>query len=71
VILAVMNLLPIPALDGGHILFILIEMLKGSPVRREIQERCVQFGFVGLLLLMSFVLLNDINKLWIAPLFSQ
>jgi membrane-associated protease RseP (regulator of RpoE activity) len=68
VVLAIMNLLPIPALDGGHILFIFIEMIKGSPVRKELQERFVQVGFVGLLALMSLVILNDINQLWIKPL---
>lgn len=61
-ILAVMNILPIPALDGGHILFILIEALKGSPVKREIQEQFTQLGFVGLMLLMCFVLWNDATK---------
>ena len=68
VILAVMNLLPIPALDGGHILFIFIEILKGSPVKKETQERFVQIGFACLLALMSFVILNDIHQLWIKPL---
>jgi membrane-associated protease RseP (regulator of RpoE activity) len=68
VVLAIMNLLPIPALDGGHILFILIEIIKGSPVRKELQERFVQVGFVCLLALMSLVILNDINQLWIKPL---
>lgn len=68
VILAVMNLLPIPALDGGHILFLAIELLKGSPVKKEVQERFVQAGFVGLLALMAFVLWNDINNTWIHPI---
>ncbi len=67
VILAVMNLLPIPALDGGHILFLIIEALKGSPVKKEIQERAIQFGFLTLLALMAFVLLNDINNVWLNP----
>ncbi|MBY0451096.1 MAG: RIP metalloprotease RseP [Cyanobacteria bacterium] len=68
VILAVMNLLPIPALDGGHILFLAIEVLKGSPVKREIQEGFVQVGFMGLLALMGFVLWNDIYNTWLGPL---
>lgn len=62
-ILAVMNLLPIPALDGGHIFFLLIEALKGSPVKQEVRERFTQVGFLGLLLLIGFILLNDIKNL--------
>jgi membrane-associated protease RseP (regulator of RpoE activity) len=67
-ILAVMNLLPIPALDGGHIFFLLIEMLKGSPVKQEFRERVTQFGFLGLLALIAFILVNDINNTFINPI---
>lgn len=67
VILAVMNLLPIPALDGGHIFFLLIEMIKGSPVKQEIREQITQVGFFGLLGLIAFILLNDINNTFINP----
>ncbi len=63
VILAVMNLLPIPALDGGHILFLMIEALKGSPVNKRFQETVTQLGFAVLLLLMGFVFANDIWQL--------
>lgn len=66
-ILAVMNLLPVPALDGGHLLFILIEAIKGKPVKKEVQERFIQAGFVALLALMAFVLWNDINNTWLSP----
>jgi membrane-associated protease RseP (regulator of RpoE activity) len=62
--LAVMNLLPIPALDGGHLLFILIEGLKGSPVRKELQERIIQGGFLALMALMVFILYNDVNNMF-------
>lgn len=65
-VLAVMNLLPIPALDGGHILFLLIEAVKGSPVRQEFRERVTQYGFLGLLALIGFILLNDINNTFFA-----
>ena len=58
-ILAVMNLLPIPGLDGGHILFIGIEAVKGSPLSRNIQEKVTQVGFAGLMVLMVFILGND------------
>lgn len=66
-ILAVMNLLPIPALDGGHIFFLLIEALKGSPVKQELRERFTQVGFMGLLALIVFILGNDIYNTFINP----
>lgn len=67
VILAVMNLLPIPALDGGHIFFLIIEAIKGSPVKQEFREQVTQIGFLGLLGLIAFILLNDINNTFINP----
>ncbi len=67
IILAVMNLLPIPALDGGHILFLIIEFLKGSPVKQEVRERVTQYGFLALLALIGFILINDINNTFINP----
>lgn len=63
-VLAVMNLLPIPALDGGHLLFLLIEGLKGSPVKKEIQEKVIQSGFLVLMCLMVFVMFNDVNNMF-------
>ncbi|PST81801.1 RIP metalloprotease RseP [Pedobacter yulinensis] len=60
--LAFMNLLPIPALDGGHVVFLLIEMVKGKPVSDKFLERAQIAGFVILLSLMVFVLGNDIFK---------
>jgi len=68
VILAVMNLLPIPALDGGHVFFLLIEALKGSPVNQEFREKVTQFGFLGMLALIGFILVNDINNTFINPI---
>ena len=70
-ILAVMNLLPIPALDGGHILFLLIEAIKGSPVSKAIQERFSQVGMIGLMALMAFILINDVNNVWLNPQAKQ
>jgi membrane-associated protease RseP (regulator of RpoE activity) len=67
VILAVMNLLPIPALDGGHLLFIAMEAVMGRPVNKDVQQRVVQAGFLGLMLLMGFVIWNDIKNTWIEP----
>jgi regulator of sigma E protease len=62
VALAFMNLLPIPALDGGHVVFLLIEMVKGKPLGDKFMERAQMVGFVILLSLMVFVLGNDIFK---------
>ena len=61
--LAIINLLPIPALDGGHLLFMFIEKLRGKRIAESIQQRAIQTGFFLLLLLMFFVLFNDIKGL--------
>lgn len=58
-ILAFTNLLPIPALDGGHSLFLLIEMIKGKPLSDKFLERAQIVGFVLLVTLMVFVFGND------------
>lgn len=61
--LAVINLLPVPALDGGHLLFLVIETLRGRQVSIEFQERATQVGFALLIALMVFVLYNDFVNL--------
>lgn len=61
-ILAVMNLLPIPPLDGSHLIFLAIEAVKGSPLNKTAQERVVQVGFFGLMALMVFIVGNDLWK---------
>lgn len=60
--LALMNLLPIPALDGGHAVFLIIEMIKGKPLSDKFLERAQLVGFVILISLMVFVFGNDIMK---------
>lgn len=61
--LGVMNLIPIPALDGGRLVFILIEAIRGKPVDRE-KEGYIHFaGFVVLMLFMIFVMFNDIIRI--------
>jgi len=60
--LALMNILPIPALDGGHALFLLIEMVKGKPLSDKFMERAQIVGFVIIVALMIFALGNDIMK---------
>ncbi|MBO7514646.1 MAG: site-2 protease family protein, partial [Lachnospiraceae bacterium] len=60
--LGVMNLLPIPALDGGRLLFCFIEVVRGKPVSKEKEGYVTIAGALLLLLLMVFVLFNDIRK---------
>lgn len=62
--LGVMNLLPIPALDGGKLLFCAIEVVRGKPIDRE-KEGMVHFiGMVLLMLLMVFLLFNDVKNVF-------
>lgn len=61
--LAFMNLLPIPALDGGHVIFLLIEMIQGKPLSDKFLERAQVVGFIILVALMIFVFGNDIIKI--------
>lgn len=60
----VINLLPIPAFDGGHIMFLIIEKIKGSPVNAELQNKINTVGLMLLLLLMVVVTFNDILRLF-------
>jgi len=61
--LGVINLLPIPMLDGGHLFFYLVEMIKGSPVSESMQEFGVKVGIMLLAILMSVALYNDFIRL--------
>jgi len=61
--LGVLNLLPIPVLDGGHLLYYMVELIKGSPVSEETMEVGQRIGFAILGLLMVCALYNDINRL--------
>lgn len=63
--LGVMNLLPIPALDGGRLLFFLIEGIRGRKMNEEIEERIHLAGFFLLMALMVVVMFNDIYKLFL------
>ena len=62
--LAVINLLPIPVLDGGHLLFFLIEAVKGRPVSLKVREIAQQVGMVLLIMLMVLVFYNDITRIF-------
>jgi regulator of sigma E protease len=61
--LGVLNLLPIPALDGGHIIFVLYEMITGRVASEKIMYQLTIMGWVILASLMVIGLYNDINRL--------
>jgi len=62
--LAIINLLPIPVLDGGHLLFFSIEAVKGRPVSIKVREIAQQVGLFLLILLMILVFYNDISRIF-------
>ncbi len=62
--LGVMNLLPIPALDGGRLVFLLIEAVRGKPIDKEKEGMVHMAGMMLLMALMIFVLFNDVRKLF-------
>jgi regulator of sigma E protease len=62
--LAIINFLPIPVLDGGHILFFLIELILGRPVNVRTREIAQQAGILILITLMIFVFYNDISRIF-------
>ena len=64
--LAILNFLPIPVLDGGHLLFFFIEAVKGSPVSVKIREISQQAGIFVLILLMIYVFYNDIARVFLS-----
>ncbi|MBN1379441.1 MAG: RIP metalloprotease RseP [Gammaproteobacteria bacterium] len=61
--LAVLNLLPIPLLDGGHLLYYLVELVKGSPVSESVEAIGQRIGIALLACLMTLALFNDITRL--------
>lgn len=62
--LAVLNFLPIPALDGGHMLFLSAEAVRGKPVDEQLQMRLTVVGVICLLSLMVFATMMDLNR-WV------
>jgi len=62
--LGILNLLPIPILDGGHILFSLIELIMRRPISIRAREMAQQVGMAMLLMLMVLAFYNDIVRLW-------
>ena len=63
--LAIINLLPFPALDGGRLLFVIIESIKGTPIKPKVANAVNSIGFAILILLMIIVTYHDIAKLFV------
>ena len=61
--LAVLNLLPIPVLDGGHLMYYTVELLRGRPVSERTLAWGQRIGLAALAALMAFALFNDIQRL--------
>ncbi|ATM99601.1 MULTISPECIES: sigma E protease regulator RseP [Proteus] len=61
--LGIINLFPLPVLDGGHLLFLVIEKIKGGPVSERVQDFCYRIGIMALMLLMGLALFNDFSRL--------
>jgi regulator of sigma E protease len=61
--LGIINLLPVPLLDGGHLFFFLIEGLRGKPLQLRHREFAMQIGLLLLVALMTFVIVNDISHI--------
>ena len=62
--LGILNLLPIPVLDGGHLVYFIIEGIKGGPVSEAFMYRSQQLGFAVLAVLISFALYNDVHNVF-------
>ncbi len=63
--LALFNLFPVPILDGGHLLFLALEKLRGKPVSLRIQERASQVSLALLMMLVLVTCINDVSRFWL------
>ncbi len=61
--LAIINLLPWPALDGGHLAFMCYEAIRGKPMEERAQGEIVKWGFISLIVLMVVIMVNDVSAL--------
>jgi regulator of sigma E protease len=61
--LGVMNLLPIPALDGGRLVFLLYELISGKPVNRKVEMAVQSVAALALIVLMVYVMYNDVLRI--------
>jgi regulator of sigma E protease len=66
--LAIINLVPWPALDGGHLAFMTFEAIRGRPMGEKAQGEIVKWGFVGLMVLMVVIMANDVTALFTGKL---
>ena len=62
--LGVLNLLPVPVLDGGHLFFYIIEAIRGKPLPEKVMTALMKTGLFLLLLLMVLAMFNDIYFNW-------
>lgn len=62
--LGIINLIPFPILDGGHVAFLVLEKIRGRPLSERVVQHLIKGGLVALILLMVFVTWNDISHLW-------
>jgi regulator of sigma E protease len=61
--LGILNLLPMPVLDGGHIFFVVLEIIFRRPVSLKIRERAQQVGVFFLIMFMVFLIYNDVSRI--------
>ena len=61
--LGIVNLFPLPVLDGGHLVFLAIEKLKGGPVSERVQNFSYRIGAIVLVMVMGLALFNDFSRL--------
>ena len=61
--LGALNLFPLPALDGGRLVFLFLELIRGKPIDKELEGRVHMLGLLILLALMVLILFNDVRKL--------
>ncbi len=69
--LGLINLFPVPMLDGGHLMFYAIEAIRGKPMSHRVLEYCFRFGIAIVLMLMVFATWNDIVNLRVIEFFKQ
>ncbi|MBQ7449852.1 RIP metalloprotease RseP [bacterium] len=67
--LAMLNILPIPALDGGHLMFLIIEKIKGSPVDEKVVEKISNFFFYLLIALILLFVVNDLLSIFVRKIY--
>ena len=69
--LGLINFFPIPMLDGGHLLFYFVELIRGKPLGARSQEYCFRVGFAIVILIMAFAIFNDLSRPNVVEFFSQ